>query len=64
MEKYIQRRIMVAEMNWKRSGQVFKFLCSSQADTHLLSDKGDTCSTSATLSYRQRELEEKDEKIN
>ena len=37
---------------------------SSYADTHLLSDRGDTCSTSATWSYRQHYLEEKDESIS
>ena len=36
----------------------------SYADTHLLSDRGDTCSTSATWSYRQQDLEEKDDLIN
>ena len=32
---------------------------SSHADTHLLSDRGDTCSTSATWLYIQPDLEEK-----
>ena len=31
---------------------------------HLLSDRGDTCSTSATWSYRQQDLEEKDESVS
>ena len=31
---------------------------------HLLSAKGDTCSTSATWSYRQQDLEEKDDLLN
>ena len=34
---------------------------SFHAYTHILSDRGDTCSTSATLSHRQQDLEEKDE---
>ena len=34
---------------------------SSYAQTHLLSDKSDTCSTSAAWSYRQQDLEEKDD---
>ena len=33
----------------------------SYADTHLLRDRGDTCSTSATWLYRQQDLEEKDD---
>ena len=37
---------------------------SSHADTHLVSDRGDTCSASATCSYRQQDLEEKDDAIN
>ena len=37
---------------------------SSHADTHLLSDRGDTCSTSATWSYRQQDLEENDQRMN
>ena len=34
------------------------------ADTHLLSDRGDTCSTLATWSYKQQDLEEKDHLMN
>ena len=37
---------------------------SSHADTHLLSDCGDTCSTSATWLYRQQDLEGKNDLIN
>ena len=37
---------------------------SCHADTHLLSDRGDTCSTSATWSYRKQDLEEKDQSMN
>ena len=37
---------------------------SSHWDTHLLSDRGVTCSTSATWSYRQQDLEEKDDRLN
>ena len=37
---------------------------SAHADTHLLSDRGDTCLTSLIKSYRQHDLEEKDELIN
>ena len=33
---------------------------SSHSDTHLLSDKGDTCLTSEIWLYRQQDLEEKD----
>ena len=37
---------------------------SSYADTDFLSDRGDTCSTSATWSYRQKDLEEKADLMN
>ena len=37
---------------------------SSQTDTHLFSDRVDTCSTSATSSHRQQDLEEKDDLSN
>ena len=37
---------------------------SFHADTHLLSDRGDTYSTSATWLYRQQDLEEKCDLIN
>ena len=36
----------------------------SHADTQLLSDRGDTCSTSGTWSYSQQDLEEKDDSVN
>ena len=37
---------------------------SSHPDTHLLSDRGDTCATSAIWLYRQQDLEEKDQSVN
>ena len=37
---------------------------SSHADTHMLSDRDDTYSTSATWSYRQQYLEEKGDSMN
>ena len=37
---------------------------SLHANTHLVSDRGDTCSTSATWLYRQQDLEEKDPSVN
>ena len=41
-----------------------RVLGESHEDTHLLCDRGDTCSTSATWSYRQQDLEEKDQRMN
>ena len=37
---------------------------SSNADTHLLSDRGDTCSISATWLYKQQDWEEKDQSVS
>ena len=37
---------------------------SPHADKHLLSDRGDTSSTSSTWLFRQQDLEEKDESVN
>ena len=37
---------------------------SSDADTHLWSDRGNTCSTSTTWSYKQQDLEEEDQQMN
>ena len=37
---------------------------NSHADTHLLSDGGDTCSTSVTWSYKLQDLEEKGDSMN
>ena len=51
-------KYMKTRKKGKKGGQ------SSYADTHLLSDKGETCSSSATWSYRQHDLEEKDESIS
>ena len=49
-------RNLVCTIKWAQFS-----VCSSHADTHLLSERCDTCSTLATWLYRQQDLEKKDE---
>ena len=50
---------------WWEVSILSKFLVpSSDADTHLLEDGGDTYSTTATWSYGQQDLEEKVDSAN
>ena len=54
----------IFDMWWEVNILVKFQLPTSHVDTKLLSDRVDTCSTSATWSYKQQDLEEEDELIN
>ena len=63
----LKMRERLTEKVAENRGKLAKKSCmvsSSYADTQLLSDRGDTCSTSAGWSYRRPELEEKEDLLN